>query len=314
MMRDSIRDAVRLTFRMHRFELIATLVFAGALIVGAYWVAGRLDAVGYGPCAMDESPPVSCEALGRTFYEIQEKQATPIFGFLAILPYVAGLFLGGPIIAREIERGTTRLAWSIAPSRFRWYLSRVVPIIAVVVVVTFAAGMAADRLVAARSPGADIANSFDSYGERGALVAVTALVMAAGALGLGAVIGRVLPTIIVALILGYFGILAVGDAHERFTRGEAVIVDDANVGRGDRYVDQFFRLPDGRLVGWDEMYQLDPAAMESEEGQSKYPMVAFVIPSERYRMVEAREAIALGGIAFVMLAGTAVIVQRRRPG
>jgi hypothetical protein len=33
-----------------------------------------------------------------------------------------------------------------------------------------------------------------------------------------------------------------------------------------------------------------------------------------YRVVETREAIVLGGIAVVMLVGTAFIVQRRRPG
>ena len=63
-----------------------------------------------------------------------------------------------------------------------------------------------------------------------------------------------------------------------------------------------------------ELNQIDPAAMESEEGQSNYPIVALVIPGERYRAVEAREAAVLGGIALVMLAGTAVIVPRRRPG
>jgi uncharacterized membrane protein YhaH (DUF805 family) len=258
---------------------------------------------------------VTCEALGREFYAIQESQATPLFGFLGILPYVAGLFLGGPIIAREIERGTTRLAWSIAPSRLRWYLSLVVPIVVVVIVATFAAGVAADRLRAARSPGMDLANSFDGYGARGALVAVTAIVMAAGAIGLGAVIGRVLPTIIVALILGYFGILGVTNAHERFTRSEAVMVDEAHVGPGDRYVDQFFRLLDGRIVGWEALYQLDPEMMNSDEGpESTYPMVWLVIPGERYRLVEARETILFGGIAIAMLVGTAVIVQRRRPG
>ena len=309
-----MRDSIRLTLRMHRFELVAILVFAGILVFGAYWVAGRLDAVGYGPCMSAEAPPTACEALGRQFYDIQEAQATPIFGFLAVLPYVAGLFLGGPIIAREIERGTTRLAWSIAPSRLRWYLWRVVPIIVLLVIVTFAAGVAADRLTAARSPGIDLASSFDGYGERGVLVTVTALVMAAGALGLGAVIGRVLPTIILSLILGYFGILAVSDAHERFTRSEAIVVDEAQVGRGDRYVDQFFRLQDGRLVGYEELYQIDPEALNDETGQSKYPIVALVIPGARYRAVEAREAGVLGGIAVVMLAGTAVIVQRRRPG
>jgi hypothetical protein len=42
--------------------------------------------------------------------------------------------------------------------------------------------------------------------------------------------------------------------------------------------------------------------------------MSLVIPGSRYREVEARQALILGGIAVLMLAGTAVIVQRRRPG
>lgn len=311
-----MREMVRLTFRMHRFELIAIAIATLVLVGAAYVVAARLDAVGYGPCAdMTATHPATCEAIGRAFFDIEQNQVPPVLGFLAILPYAAGLFLGAPLIAREIERGTTRLAWSISPSRFRWYLARMLPIIVTVVVLTFAAGFAADRLIAARSPAIDMANSFDGYGTRGVLVAVTAFVMAAGAIGLGAVIGRVLPTIILALILGSLGLSLVSRAHERYTANEAIPVDEANIGGGDRYVDQFFRLPDGRLVGWQELAEIDPAAMESMDGpMSKYPLVAMVIPGERYRSIEAREALALGGIAVVMLAGTAVIVQRRRPG
>ena len=158
-----------------------------------------------------------------------------------------------------------------------------------------------------------MANSFDGYGARGVLVAVTALVITAGAIGLGSVIGRVLPTIILALILGSLGLSLVARVHERYTASEAIVVDAEQTGRGDRYVDQLFRLPDGRLVGWNELAQIDPKAMESETGPP-YPMVSLVIPGVRYRAVEAREAIALTGIALVMLIGTAFIVQRRRPG
>ncbi len=309
-----MRDSIRLTVRMHRFELIAIAVATVVLVLASYYVAGRLEAIGYGPCSdLTVSHPATCEALGRAFYGIEQNEVPPLLGFLSILPYAAGLFLGAPLIAREIERGTTRLAWSISPSRFRWYLARMLPMVIAVVGLTFAAGFAADHLIAARSPGVDMANSFDGYGTRGALVAITALVMAAGAIGLGAVIGRVLPTIILALILGSLGIAAVAKVHERYTNQEAVLVDEAKVGRGDRYIDQFFRLPDGRLVGWNELYEIDPAAMNDETGPN-YPIVALVIPGERYRAVEARAAIALGGIALVMLAGTAVIVQRRRPG
>lgn len=310
-----MRDSIRLTLRMHRFELLALGIATVFLVMAAYYVASQLDAVGFGPCADPNATMSSrCEALGRVFYDIDQSQASPVLGFIAILPYAAGLLLGGPLIAREIERGTTRLAWSIAPSRFRWYLARMLPIVAAVVGLTFVAGFAADHLVAARTPGVDMTNAFDAYGTRGALIAVTALVIAAGAMGLGAVIGRVLPTVIVALILGALGVTQVARLHEQYTRQEAIVVDADREVRGARYIDQFFRLPDGRLVGYEELYLIDPQALNDETGQSKYPIAALVIPGERYRAVEAREAGVLGGIALVMLAGTAVIVQRRRPG
>ena len=309
-----MRDKIRLTLLMHRFELVAISSLTLVLVVAAYYVAGRLDAVGYGPCA-EATDTISrqCQAMSQIFYGIDQHEASPVLGFIAMLPYAAGLFLGGPLVAREIERGTTRLAWSIAPSRFRWYLARMVPVVAAVLVLSFVAGFAADRLVAARTPGADMANSFDAYGTRGVLIAITALVVTAGAIGLGAVIGRVLPTVILALILGAMGLNFVARGHERLTANEAIAVEAEHAGRGDRYVDQFFRLPDGRLVGWEELAAIDPAAMESETGP-QYPIVSLVIPGARYREVEAREATLLGGIAVVMLAGTGIIVQRRRPG
>jgi hypothetical protein len=230
-----------------------------------------------------------------------------------LLPYAVGLFLGAPLIARELERGTARLAWSVSPSRLRWYAWRVVPIVLFAVAVTFVAGFAADRLVAARTPGIDLANSFDTYGQRGALVAITAFVMVAGSIGLGSVVGRVLPTLILALILGYFGILVVEHLHADFTNHEAVIVSEADLRPGDRYVDQFFKLPDGRVVGWEELEQIDPESMSSETGPT-YPIVYSVVPAERYREVETREALILGSIGVAMLVGAGAIVARRRPG
>jgi hypothetical protein len=89
-----------------------------------------------------------------------------------------------------------------------------------------------------RSPGIDLENSFDTFGQRGALVAITAFVVVAGAIGLGTVVGRVLPTLIAALILGYFGVIGVQHLHAEFTAREAVIVSEAEFRPGDRYVDQ----------------------------------------------------------------------------
>jgi hypothetical protein len=209
-MASRIRTTLRLTFRMHRFELLALAVFVAFVVAASYWVAGQLDAVGFGACLTDSGvPSAECESLGRRFYRIQESQAQPLLGFLGVMPFATGLFLGAPVISREIERGTTRLAWSLAPSRLRWYVIRATPVVVAVVVIAFAAGVAADRLTAALMPNVDIANAFDYFGQRGSLVAVTALVMTSGAIGLGAVIGRVLPTMIFALVLGAAGLAGV---------------------------------------------------------------------------------------------------------
>jgi hypothetical protein len=43
---------------------------------------------------------------------------------LAVLPLLAGLFVGAPLIARELEFGTYRFAWTQGVSRRRWLLSK----------------------------------------------------------------------------------------------------------------------------------------------------------------------------------------------
>ena len=46
----------------------------------------------------------------------------------------------------------------------------------------------------------------------------------------------------------------------------------------------------------------------------EYPNIQLVIPGERYREIEAREALAELGISAVLLAIGAFVVLRRRPG
>jgi hypothetical protein len=306
--------SVRLVLRMQRFEIAVVATIAAALAIAAFWVARQLDAVGFGACfAAIEAPPAGCELLGRQFYAIQEDWGSPVASLMGLLPYAIGLFLGAPVIAREIERGTARLAWSVTTSRVRWYVWRVLPIVGVAVVLGVLAGFAMDRFVTARTPGIDLANSFDTFGQRGVLVVMTTFVIVAGAIGLGSVIGRVLPTVILALVLGSLGVFGVHYLHSKVTASEAVPVGEEEIRPGDLYVDQFFRMADGRLVGWQELEQIDPEGLYGEEGP-RYPIVTMVIPAERYREIEAREALILGSIGVVMLVGAGVIVARRRPG
>ena len=60
-----------------------------------------------------------------------------------VLPALAGLFVGAPLLARELEHGTHRFAWTQAITRRRWLLSKT----ALLAAGTVLAGAAASALV-----------------------------------------------------------------------------------------------------------------------------------------------------------------------
>ncbi len=306
--------ATRLTFRLHRFEVVALTIFAALLTAGAFLVASRLDAVGYTGACIDRTGagvPASCERLAQTFYDIAG-QASPIQAFIAIVPFIAAILLGVSIVGREIERGTTRLAWSLAPSRRRWLLARLVPIAVLIAVVTYVLGIAADRLLAAVSPELDPANAFVQFGFRGVVLAARVFFVFALALLVGAVMGRVMPAVIVAAVVAWFGISGGERVHNEILQREAVAVPAEAAAIGDLQFDQRFLLPDGSLIGWVEMERIDPPT--GDNWIPKYPMVALVVPGTRYRQVELREVGALGGGSLAAILATGFLIRRRRPG
>jgi len=307
--------AWRLTFRLHRFEAFALVVLAFLLTGLAFLVAARLDSIGFTGVCIDRTGtrplPVLCEALGQKFYDQVNREASPVQSFVAIVPYIAATLLGVAIVGREIERGTARLAWSLAPSRRAWFLARLIPIAVLLAVVTFVLGIAADRLLAASQPDLDIANAFSGFGSRGVVLAARVLFVFALAVVIGSVMGRLMPAVIVAAVVAWFGISGGERVHNEILQRETVVVQQEAVGSGDMQFDQRFQLPDGRLIGWEEMQQLDPPI--GDNWQPKYPLVALIIPGARYRQVEAREVGALGGGMLVAFVVTALVVARRRP-
>jgi hypothetical protein len=62
---------------------------------------------------------------------------------LVVLPALAGLFVGAPLLARELEHGTHRFAWTQGVTRGRWLLSKTVLLAAA----TLVAGAVSSALV-----------------------------------------------------------------------------------------------------------------------------------------------------------------------
>lgn len=308
----------RLTFRLSRFEL---LVFGGIIVlfvVATALTAAWIDSLRPpAEClASSGEVPAGCEARLNDWYNAQGGVTGLSYGLLVFLSFTAGVFLGVPIVAREVERGTTRLAWSLSPSRTRWFLARMVPILVVLGVVTFIGGIAADQFVGATTPNVDLSNAFTAFGFRGLLIASRALFIFGVAVLVGAVMARALPAVILTAAIATIGLAGGEQVHQRILASEAVAIpvdlNDNGPGRpGDLYIDQKFVLPDGSLVDYGYFGGADPY---DEFGNPKYPIVSIVVPGERYRFVETREALVLAGGTLVALLLAGFVVSRRRPG
>lgn len=314
-----IRQEVRLTLRLQRFELFSFGSALVVLVIAGFAGAAYVDALRPGPecLAIDGSAPSACDAALRAWNSAQAMLGGLILTPTLAVAYFVGGFLGVPIVARELERGTTRLAWSLAPSRWRWFAARVLPILLILVVLTFAAGAAIDRFFAASVQGEDPAASFSLFGARGGLLAARAAFIFAIAVAVGAVVGRALPALILTALIATIAIVGGEGVHQNLIlRNEAIPVpmafdDSLSNRRGDLFFDTVFQLPDGRLVRWED---LGPDAPIDENGNPRYPMFSMVVPGSRYRFVEAREALVLAGGTLVALVLAGYVVARRRPG
>lgn len=310
----------RITLRLHRFEIVAFALLTALGVIATIVVAARLDAVGYGAHCVEAmrtgAVPVDCEFKINQFYEIVSKEAGIVSTLSTMVPFVAALLLGVAVVGREIERGTTRLAWALTPSRQRWFLQRFLPVLVVVAGGTYVLGIAADRLLAATEPGLDPANAFAQFGFRGVVLAARAVFVLSLAVLIGTAMGRALPAVIVGGLIAAFGIAGGMQVHERILRSEAVVIEEADAQVGDYYIDQKFRLPDGRLIGWEEVEAYDPPPTDPNfTGQwPTLPTVNLAVPGSRYREVELREVGVLAGGSLVLLLTTALVIQRRRPG
>jgi hypothetical protein len=129
------RRMAGVTWRQHRVALAGVAVLLGALAV-YLWIAGL--ALNHAYAAADACHPASsaaCQGLDSTLDGMDNFLSN---GFiLQVLPVLIGAFIGAPVLAREMETGTFRYAWTQGFGRRRWALARLVLL---AVVVTAAAG------------------------------------------------------------------------------------------------------------------------------------------------------------------------------
>lgn len=310
--------AARLTFRLHRFGAIGITLILLVVAGLAVWYAARLDGFANGAeCQAMSFANTFDEAaiqLCLPFFSVAE-DASRVIGAMTIIPIVAGLFLGVPLVAQELDRGTTRLAWSLEPSRWRWLLQRSLPILALALLLGLVAGAAADHLEARLVTGIDPAASFQDYGLRGPLVAARLVLFVACGVLVGALVGRTLASMLVAVVVGAVLLTAIGDVHRSIQRDEAAqvaIEDGGDIARADLWVDAGTRLPNGEILTFDQLRERYPNPGEMGQVQETSDWIVFVIHGDRYLEVSGREAIATVAIGLFLIGATLPVVAGRR--
>lgn len=307
-------DAIRIGIRLGRFEIVTFGLLLVGAIVGGIGAAAHIASLAPPPACLDGRAGDTLQsACGQVdaFSAAVGTYRSPLDSALVALPFAAAAFIGVPIVARELERGTSRLAWSLAPSRWRWYLARVAPALLLVAVLSLLAGHALDRLLAASEPAMDVSAAFPNFGFRGVVLASRAVFVFCLAVAFGAILGRTLPAVILVGIVSVAGIGVGSDLHRQLLASGAVPVSEEAWDGNDLYIEQRFELPDGSLVTWDYFTAEDPY---DDEGNPIYPSVMMAVPGERYRFAETVEAgiLAAGSVIALLVGG--FVVGRRRPG
>ena len=206
-------DRIRLTLRQHRFETIALFVLCGGLALAAVIEAWRLNSLNFPHSCLQDgrvmqywydgmAAPTPCQLASKKFYDVASSADMGIVAmFEQILPFIVGIGFGAPLVARELETGTAPLSWSLAGSRFRWLLGKIVAVVVVMVPLLLVAGLAADVREGALVPGIDPHAMFDSYAARGVFFVFWGLAAFLGTVALGTIFGRTMPAVMVALVV-----------------------------------------------------------------------------------------------------------------
>jgi hypothetical protein len=115
-------------FRTQTWITIAALAVLGVLLV----VTGRGIADAWNAAGADACGADCANAFDNFLQEIRGGTTGNVYRLAMVLAYVApaliGGFWGAPLIARELETGTHRLAWNQSVTRTRWLATKLVMI------------------------------------------------------------------------------------------------------------------------------------------------------------------------------------------
>jgi hypothetical protein len=317
-----------LTWRQHRLDAVGTALL---LVVVVGLVSGFIVAAHPLLEQIKNVCPSVDDACGRavTTYSTQFGTAQQVLylSFL-VLPVLSGLFIGAPLLAREFEQGTEQLVWSQGITRMRWLLMKLAILGAATAIIAGILAVAGQMGSAARPP--IQYNQWFAFDNQGPEFVAYALFAFALGVAAGALIGRSVPAIAVALV-GFVGArAAVGLLARRnfMTPVQSDVSGPLWVGQGSQDWTLGSQYPadlQGHAVSWERLQEATMLCSKAADGPKSgsfaqmeacwhdhgLKIVQIIQPADRFPLFQGIET-AIFIVAAIALLGLSVWLVRRR--
>lgn len=139
------RRMAGVTWRQHRLALAGVAVLLSALAVWLWNMGTPLHQAYAAAVACHPAISPACQNLAGIFNASATNHGMGSKGpggvLLQLLPALIGAFTGAPLLARELETGTFRYAWTQGFGRWRWALAKLVLLAVALAAATSAFGM-----------------------------------------------------------------------------------------------------------------------------------------------------------------------------
>ncbi|MEX0626829.1 MAG: hypothetical protein WD402_09805 [Chloroflexota bacterium] len=312
----------RLAFKMQRLELLLFVAAAVLLVVASVLIAkGASEArAAFDACYQASGTDTNC-ATSPSLNDFSGWGGFARIGAF-LTPFALGLFLGVPVVAREIEGRTAGIAWTLSRSRSRWLIQRVLPLVVVVIVLATAVGIGSE-FVTRTNPFADLAANpgFADHTARGWMLPVRALAVLLLGIAVGAMVPRQLPALLLAgaVTLALFVGLSIGMDAWMTAEAQPILIDESSrfgpFGEGPRIFDVAYRDDaTGEVITMNDFYNRYGDVFVPDGGMPEgFTEVAIGIPGTEYGIWVLRESAVLGLVALASGGLATLVVRRRRP-
>jgi hypothetical protein len=318
---------VWVTWRQHRVALAGVAVLLGGL--GVYLLIMGLK-IHSGYASVTSCHPAgsaACRLTDQLFTNDYYPTAETMTGFLQVVPVLAGVFVGGPVLARELETGTFRFAWTQGCGRLRWAVTK----LALLAIAVTAAAQAFSLLFtwyfqpwfAKDLDGSLAPQLFDLRGID--LAAWTLLAFALG-VAAGALIKRTVPAIAAALAawtgLDFATFMVLRKHYQAPLLVKGANQSVSGIGN-DWIIGQWYTGPNGKPVSQQTVRNVvahAPASVQNSQNPNvataylsahHYAQWASYQPASRYWHFQFIEGGWLLALSLILLAGTVWLVRRK---